>query len=98
MTAPAAPSVRAGDREREQTANQLGQALAQGYFAMDEYETRLQATFAAHTTAELRELVADLPLDQIRRNDPRRRQARRGRRAAACSSTSPPTWRWSSSC
>ena len=77
MSAPVAPSVRAGDREREQTANQLGQALAQGYFALDEYETRLQATFAAHTTAELRELVADLPLDRIRRNDPARRQARR---------------------
>ncbi|MGZ8814751.1 MAG: DUF1707 domain-containing protein [Mycobacterium sp.] len=77
MSAPVAPPVRAGDREREQTANQLGQALAQGYFALDEYETRLQATFAAHTAAELRELVADLPLDRIRRNDPARRQARR---------------------
>ena len=73
MTAPTAPSVRAGDREREKTANQLGQALAQGYLAMDEYETRLQAAFAAHTTAELRQLVADLPLAQLRRNDPRRR-------------------------
>jgi len=72
-----APAVRAGDRERERTANQLGQALAQGYFAMDEYETRLQATFAAHTTAELHPLVADLPLAQLRRNDPRRREARR---------------------
>jgi hypothetical protein len=68
--------MRAGDTEREQTANQLGQALAQGYFALDEYETRLQATFAAHTTDELHELVADLPLERLRRNDPRRRQAR----------------------
>ncbi len=77
MTAPTAPSVRAGDRERERTANQLGQALAQGYLTMDEYETRLQAAFAAHSTAELRQLVADLPLAQLRRNDPRRREARR---------------------
>jgi Domain of unknown function (DUF1707)/2TM domain len=77
MTAPTAPSVRAGDRERERTANQLGQALAQGYLAMDEYETRLQAAFGAHTTAELRQLVADLPLGQLRRNDPRRREAKR---------------------
>lgn len=67
----------AGDRDRERIANQLGQALAQGYFTLDEYEIRLQATFAAHTAAELRELVADLPLNQIRRNDPARRQARR---------------------
>ena len=77
MTAPTAPAVRAGDRERERTANQLGQALAQGYLALDEYDVRLQATFAAHTTGELKELVTDLPLDRIRRNDPRRQEARR---------------------
>ena len=78
MTTPlAAMSVRAGDRERERTANQLGQALAQGYLAMEEYETRIQAAFAAHTTAELHPLVADLPLAQLRRDDPRRRAARR---------------------
>jgi Domain of unknown function (DUF1707)/2TM domain len=75
MTVPTV--VRAGDRERERTANQLGQAFAQGYLAMDEYETRLQATFAAHTTADLHQLVADLPLDRIRRNDPRHQETRR---------------------
>ena len=75
-TAPSAASVRAGDRDREMTANLLGQALAQGYLAMDEYESRLQATFATNTTAELRELVADLPLAYLRRTDPRRRAAR----------------------
>lgn len=69
--------MRAGDREREETANQLGQALSQGYLGLDEYETRLQRTFAAHTTDDLAELVADLPLGRIRRNDPRRRRARR---------------------
>ncbi len=77
MTAPIAPSVRAGDRERERTASQLGSALAQGYLEMAEYETRLQAAFAAHTTTELGALVADLPLAQLHRNDPRRREARR---------------------
>jgi hypothetical protein len=77
MTAPSVPTVRAGDRERERTASQLGQALAQGYLAMDEYETRLQATFAANTTADLWRLVADLPIDRIRRNDPQRQEARR---------------------
>jgi Domain of unknown function (DUF1707)/2TM domain len=77
MTAPAVTSVRAGDRDREQTAGQLGQALSQGYLAIDEYENRLQATFAAHTTAELRRLVTDLPLTQLRRNNPQRRAARR---------------------
>jgi hypothetical protein len=77
MTVPTTPSIRAGDHEREKTANQLGSALAQGYLEMGEYETRLQAAFAAGTTAELRLLVADLPLAQLRRNDPRRREARR---------------------
>jgi hypothetical protein len=76
MTAPTAMPVRAGDSDRERIANQLGQALSQGYLAMDEYETRLQATFAAHTTAELRQLVADLPLAQLRRHDPQRQAAR----------------------
>ena len=76
MTTPVA-SVRAGDRDRERNANQLGQALSQGYLVMDEYENRLQATFTAHTTAELRQLVADLPLAQLRRNDPQRQAARR---------------------
>jgi len=77
MTAPAVTSVRAGDHDRERTATQLGQALSQGYLVFDEYETRLQATFAAHTTGELRQLVADLPLGQLRRNDPQRHAARR---------------------
>ena len=43
MPAPTTPSTRAGDREREKTANQLGSALAQGYLELGEYETRLQA-------------------------------------------------------
>jgi hypothetical protein len=77
MTAPIASTVRAGDRERSRTADQLGSALALGYLDMAEYETRLQSAYAAHTTAELRGLVADLPIAQLRRNDPRRREARR---------------------
>jgi|GEM_PF-594155 len=74
MTAPTA--VRAGDRERERTAHELGQALAQGYLTMDEYESRLQQAWGAQTTAELRGLLTDLPIEQIRRADPRRRAAR----------------------
>jgi hypothetical protein len=77
MTAPAVTSVRAGDRDRERTANQLGQGLSQGYLEFEEYENRLQATFVAHTTSELRQLVADLPLAALRRNDPQRLAARR---------------------
>lgn len=77
MTAPIARTVRVGDRERERTADLLGQALAQGYLDMVEYETRVQAAFGADTATELHQLVADLPLAQMRRNDPRRQAARR---------------------
>ncbi|MDT5065426.1 MAG: hypothetical protein QOK02_1581 [Mycobacterium sp.] len=78
MTTIAATStvIRAGDRDREETANLLGQALAQGYIDMSEYERRVQTAFATHTTAGLRELVADLPLAYLRRTDPRKRAAR----------------------
>jgi hypothetical protein len=71
----ARPAVRAGDRDRDKTADQLGQALAQGYLEMSEYDERLRAAFQARTTAELRRLVADLPVERLRRNDPRRRAA-----------------------
>ena len=69
-------SGRAGDRDRQRTATRLGQALAQGYLEIDEYEERVRAAFQTHDTGELRALVADLPLDRIRRADPRRRAAR----------------------
>ncbi len=69
-------TARAGDRDRQKTAARLGQALAQGYLELDEYEHRVQTAFQTHTTGELKELLADLPLDRIRRADPRRRAAR----------------------
>jgi hypothetical protein len=67
---------RAGDRDREKAAARLGQALAQGYLQLHEYEQRVQTAFQTHTTGELKQLLADLPLDRIRRADPRRRAAR----------------------
>ncbi len=75
-TTATSPTDRAGDRDREKTAARLGQALAQGYLELGEYEQRVQAVFQTHTARELKELLADLPLDRIRRADPRRRAAR----------------------
>jgi hypothetical protein len=69
-------STLAGTRDREKTADILGQALAQGYLQLDEYEQRLEAVFQTHTAQELHQLLAGLPLDRIRRHDPRRRAAR----------------------
>ncbi|MGV0713951.1 DUF1707 domain-containing protein [Mycolicibacterium sp. XJ662] len=76
MTAPNTATVRVGDRDREKTADLLGQALTQGYLTMDEYESRLQTTFGAETSTQLRALTADLPVAWLKRNDPRRQQAR----------------------
>ena len=67
---------RAGDRDREKTAARLGQALAQGYLQLDEYEQRVEKAFQTQTTGDLKQLLADLPLDRIRRADPRCRAAR----------------------
>ena len=69
-------STLAGTRDREKTADLLGQALAQGYLQVDEYDQRLQTAFQTHTAQELHDLLADLPLDRIRRHDARRRAAR----------------------
>jgi len=69
--------VRVGDHDRETTADLLSQALAQGYFDLAEYETRVQATFAAHSAEDLRQVVADLPVAYLRRTDPRRIAARK---------------------
>jgi hypothetical protein len=70
-------TVRVGDRDRESTADLLSQALAQGYFDLTEFETRVQAAFAADNTDELRRVVGDLPVARLRRTDPRRIAARR---------------------
>lgn len=76
MPAATTPVVRAGDTDREKTATLLGQALAGGYLDMAEYEARLQTAFTAPTRADLRALTADLPVEHLRRTDPRRRAAR----------------------
>lgn len=69
-------ATRVGDPERERTAARLGQAFTQGYLSMQEYETRLGEAFEAQTVVALGELVADLPVERIRRQDPRRAAAR----------------------
>jgi hypothetical protein len=69
--------TRVGDHDRTATADVLSQALAQGYIDLAEYETRVQAAYAAQTAEELRRVVADLPVAQLRRTDPRRIAARK---------------------
>jgi DUF1707 SHOCT-like domain/2TM domain len=76
MTIPnAIANLRIGDEDRNRTAARLGLALAKGYLAFPEYETRMQQTYAATTVAELEPLIADLPVE-VRRHDPERLAAR----------------------
>ncbi|MEZ0340277.1 DUF1707 domain-containing protein [Mycobacterium sp. pV006] len=70
-------ALRAGDLDRNATAELLGRAMAQGYLDVAEYDTRLQAVYDATTTPDLSRLTADLPLARLRRHDPRRRAAAR---------------------
>ena len=73
---PRRSKLRVGEREREQAADRLGSAFAQGYLTMDEYEARLEQAFGARTAADLDRLTADLPVRRIRQRDPRRQAAR----------------------
>jgi Domain of unknown function (DUF1707) len=55
------PSLRASDADREQAAERLSHATAEGRLTADELEERLEALYAARTYGELDPLVADLP-------------------------------------
>jgi DUF1707 SHOCT-like domain len=55
------PTLRASDDDREQTANRLRYAAAEGRLHADELEDRLAAAFSAKTYGELDALVSDLP-------------------------------------
>jgi hypothetical protein len=64
-------SLRASDADREQVAEHLRRAAAEGRLRTDELEQRLGAAFSALTYGELDPLIADLP------RTPDRRQANR---------------------
>lgn len=70
------PRLRVGDREREKVITRLGQAFAQGYLSIPEYETRLDQALEAHTAGALNQPLSDLPVRRIARSDPQRRAAR----------------------
>jgi hypothetical protein len=66
--------LRASDADREQVAERLRQATAEGRLHTDELEHRLGAALSAKTYGELDALVSDLPTPAL---------ARRGRSALA---------------
>jgi hypothetical protein len=57
----ARPGVRASDDDREQLITELRDNAVAGRLSTEELEERLQATYAARTTAELDALRRDLP-------------------------------------
>jgi hypothetical protein len=63
MTTDAA--LRVGDVERERVAAVLGQHLSAGRLAISEFESRLDAVYAARTRGELDAVLADLPTTPV---------------------------------
>jgi Domain of unknown function (DUF1707) len=55
------PKIRASDVDRDRTAAALREHLAAGRLTNDEFDERLDKTYAAKTLGELDDLMADLP-------------------------------------
>jgi hypothetical protein len=55
------PGVRASDAEREATVTRLQTAVGEGRIDLDEFGQRASAAYTAATTADLDQLLADLP-------------------------------------
>lgn len=64
-------NVRASDADREQIADRLRKAAAEGRLLADELEQRIEAAFTARTYGELDALVDDLPDDRVAAPRPR---------------------------
>lgn len=57
----AGPDIRIGDAEREATAASLREHYSRGRLTNEEFQERLDATFAARTQADLAKITHDLP-------------------------------------
>jgi Domain of unknown function (DUF1707) len=53
--------LRVGDSERQQAVGALGEHFAAGRLDQDEFDTRVQAAYAAKTRVDLQGLFGDLP-------------------------------------
>ena len=96
------PQLRASDDDRDRTASLLREHHAAGRLSVDEFQERLDATYAAKTHGQLQELLADLPtidLYRLPEQDMRRRQHEQaGQPAPQQHGRLSPHWRsaWSS--
>ncbi len=62
--------LRASDADREQVADRLRRAAAEGRLLAEELEQRLGEAFRARTYGELDATVADLPGERVARSSP----------------------------
>jgi hypothetical protein len=69
-------SLRASDADREQVAERLRHATAEGRLSGDELEERLEALYASRTYGELDALLVDIPVSRPLAGPPRPRLAR----------------------
>lgn len=65
-----ADAIRAGDDDRDATAELLRTHHAAGRLSDDEFQQRLEQSMAARTLGEFRALAADLPVPRVRRPTP----------------------------
>ena len=66
------PGIRASDEDRSRTAAALGEHYAAGRLTLEEFQERLDKTYAATTLGELDRLMADLPGTDLSRLPARR--------------------------
>ncbi len=59
--------LRAGDTDREATADRLRHSHSEGRIDSDEFATRIDRCYDAKTMGELQQLVSDLPPERPRR-------------------------------
>jgi len=78
MTASNGVRIRAGDKEREETAERLRDAHVDGRLTVDELQQRLDQAYGAAHLDELPPLVADLPRPTPPVDDDTRTRRRRG--------------------
>jgi uncharacterized membrane protein YccC len=60
------PKIRASDADRDRTAAALREHLAAGRLTTEEFDERLDKTYAAKTLGELDQVMADLPRTDLK--------------------------------
>lgn len=60
------PSLRAGDADREATAERLRQSRGEGRLDVQEFQERIDRCYKTKTVGELEQLVSDLPRERPR--------------------------------